>query len=1306
MKQKLLQCLMLIAALLTGITTHAQYFEAQIIDGVTIYYNSTASTDKTCEVTYRGSTYSSYSNEYTDKVVIPETVSYNGTTYSVTSIGSHAFYGCRGLTSVVIPEGVTSIGKSAFYDCSGMTSITIPNSVTSIGYSAFCDCTGLTSVSLPNSVTSIGNYAFESCSGLTSVTIPNSVTSIGGYAFRHCSGLTSISVYSETPPSLGSGALYNVPSSCKIYIPTGAKQSYKSSWGSDRNYIEHIISKNCNTQSHKETILLIPSVTVSRWECSKDNGATWTNIDCTDNVYTEQDPEAGIVMYRILQTDGTYSNILTINYVNIVPSEIIASPATETKTVDESTTFTLDVVDKGYTYQWYHNDNAISGATQNTYTIEKIKSACAGTYYCKVSNSVSTANSTTINLTVYKSSQVIIFPEIGVKTYGDEDFTLSEITDKGLTITYQSTNTSVATVSGNKVHITGVGETNITATQIGNEDYLEAAYVTRKLVVNKIPQTITFDELQAKTYEDIPFTLSAVSDKGLTISYEIINPEVATINGNIVTIVGAGTTDIVARQDGDAHHYGATPVTRTLTVNRRAQNITFEPFAPKVYGDADINLNQYSDKHLEVVYTTDNKDVCSIEGNKIKILHPGTAVITANQAGTKNYLPAQEVKQTLIVNKAPQIINFEEITNKIYGDPNFELPATTDKGLTITYSSDNTDVATVEGNIVSITGTGTANITATQAGDEYYNEAAAITRSFTVVKSYQTITFDELPSVTYGADAITLSAYTNSASEIRYESSDESVATISGNIMTIVGAGKCYITAYSSGDKNFYDATPVQRELEVIKANQSVEFPLIENKTYGDKAFALIAMSNKDLPITFKSSDPTILSIDGSIASINGAGVVNITAMQLGTNNYNQAEAQVKLVIDKAILTASAVNMSRPYGDENPKFTINYNGFVNGDSEYDLAQTPTIVCNASKTSNVGDYDITIPEVTDNNYNIIFQKGVLNIQKAPLKVIADDKVKSYGDRNPELSITYSGFKNGEDETILLNPPTVSTSAKVMSQVGDYPINTIGGDARNYELIYQQGVLSINKAYLTIKLLNTTREYGAKSSYSFEYSGFKGNDSEINLNVLPNVADETVDETPTGDYSIYLDGGYDNNYEYKFAYDQYATCSKLTITKAPLKIVADDKYKVYLEAMPKFTMTYQGFRNRDTADNLDEWPSFSCNATETSSCGLYEIRLVGGSDRNYEYTLQSGILTIGTESSAIISNINLNEFKIWSSNNSIIVTNAPIDSIINVYSTSGGLVSSRQVVDLITTLDIACSGMYIVQVNSITKKVLVK
>jgi hypothetical protein len=111
---------------------------------------------------------------------------------SVTSIGSGAFSGCTGLTSVTIPNSVTSIGSDAFYGCTGLTSIVIGNSVTFIGDNAFCGCTGLTSVTIPNSVTSIGNYAFYGCTGLTSVVIGNSVTSIGNWAFSGCTGLTSV----------------------------------------------------------------------------------------------------------------------------------------------------------------------------------------------------------------------------------------------------------------------------------------------------------------------------------------------------------------------------------------------------------------------------------------------------------------------------------------------------------------------------------------------------------------------------------------------------------------------------------------------------------------------------------------------------------------------------------------------------------------------------------------------------------------------------------------------------------------------------------------------------------------------------------------------------------------------------------------------------------------------------------------------------------------------------------------------------------------------------------------------------------
>ena len=113
---------------------------------------------------------------------------------SVTSIGIGAFEGCKGLTSITIPNSVTSIRAEAFYNCSGLTSITIPDSATSIGTSAFQGCTGLTSITIPNSVTSIGIEAFSGCSGLTSITIPDNVTSIGNSAFYGCSGLKSITI--------------------------------------------------------------------------------------------------------------------------------------------------------------------------------------------------------------------------------------------------------------------------------------------------------------------------------------------------------------------------------------------------------------------------------------------------------------------------------------------------------------------------------------------------------------------------------------------------------------------------------------------------------------------------------------------------------------------------------------------------------------------------------------------------------------------------------------------------------------------------------------------------------------------------------------------------------------------------------------------------------------------------------------------------------------------------------------------------------------------------------------------------------
>ena len=189
---------LLAATLFVGQVIAANFdFSAECTSGQTLYYKITS--DSTVKITYPNKKPNNniYYDGYTkpmNNLDIPSTVVNDGITYTVTSIGNNAFFQCSDLTSVTIPEPVTTIESYAFCGCGGLTTINIPKSITTIEEAAFYGCSSVSSLTIPELVTSIGSNAFYGCSGLTVIKIPNSVISIGSGAFSGCSGLKSMTL--------------------------------------------------------------------------------------------------------------------------------------------------------------------------------------------------------------------------------------------------------------------------------------------------------------------------------------------------------------------------------------------------------------------------------------------------------------------------------------------------------------------------------------------------------------------------------------------------------------------------------------------------------------------------------------------------------------------------------------------------------------------------------------------------------------------------------------------------------------------------------------------------------------------------------------------------------------------------------------------------------------------------------------------------------------------------------------------------------------------------------------------------------
>lgn len=352
------------------------------------------------------------------------------------------------------------------------------------------------------------------------------------------------------------------------------------------------------------------------------------------------------------------------------------------------------------------------------------------------------------------------------------------------------------------------------------------------------------------------------------------------------------------------------------------------------------------------------------------------------------------------------------------------------------------------------------------------------------------------------------------------------------------------------------------------------------------------------------------------------------------------AEVVYRYTIKPAKLTLKVSNANREYGEENPQFNISYSGFVSGENESVLTSQPTISTSATKTSNVGEYPITISGGNAANYELVYEPGVLTVTKAPLSAKVEDATKVYGSTNPAFTIEYFGLKNNETAPTWTTKPTFQTEATQSSGVGRYEVKAINGVPMNYDLGgITAGILNISSAPLTIKAINATRQYyNDNPTFSFTCNGFMNGDNYSILSPAPTLSTSATLTSNVGTYEIKV--GSASNPNYSISYID----GTLTITPRTLYASVGNYDRLYNEENPVFEVNYDGFVGNEDENVLTSKAAASTTATKSSNVGSYPINVTGGSADNYKLSYTSGTLTINKAEQTISWEQNLGGLKV--------------------------------------------------------------
>lgn len=358
--------------------------------------------------------------------------------------------------------------------------------------------------------------------------------------------------------------------------------------------------------------------------------------------------------------------------------------------------------------------------------------------------------------------------------------------------------------------------------------------------------------------------------------------------------------------------------------------------------------------------------------------------------------------------------------------------------------------------------------------------------------------------------------------------------------------------------------------------------------------------------------------VDANAAAGKTVIIDGITLTGANAANYRvEGSISSKANISQKVLTITADSKTKVYGQALPELTASFTGLAAGETASAISGLK-LATTALASSKVGAYAITASGAASANYKITFVNGSLNVTKASLTILPEDKTKVYGAAMPALTATMIGLVNGDSSAAITGLKLTST-ATAKSSVGDYSIKGSAAVSANYTITYLAGSLKVTKASLIVAPENKTKVYGATMpALTAKFTGLVNGDKGTTIPGIK-LATSALATSNVGDYAITVVAGASSNYEITLV------PGTLTVQPAKLVIAAENKTKAYGDALPTFTAKITGLVNGDKPSAITGL-TFDTLATQFSHVGTYAITPVGSVAPNYAITYTPANLTI--------------------------------------------------------------------------------